>query len=87
MKKNLTILGVMALVSLISCNNNEKREEKETPPPAPATQQTTTPAEQKDGTTIKVNDNGVSVESKNAQNKNNVNISKDSVSIELSNPK
>ena len=103
MKKNLTILGVMAIVSLISCNNNEKREENQTTPPAPVTQQPTpvtqqttpapekkespTPVEQKDGTTIKVNGNGVSLESKNAQNKNNVNISKDSLSIELSKPK
>lgn len=78
MKKSLLFPAILVIAGLISCNNNTKKEEKETPPP---------PSEQKEGTTIKVNDKGASVESNEGSNKNNVHISKDSVSMEISKPK
>jgi hypothetical protein len=81
MKKIMILMGMAAF---ISCNNNVKEEDKSTPP----VQQTPPPAEgQKDGTTIKVNNDGVSVESKDGSNKSNVKVSQDSTSIEISRPK
>ena len=86
MKKIMILLGVAAL---FACNTNVKEEDKSTPPPAEAAPaQQTPPAEgQKDGTTIKLNGDGVSVESKDGSKKSNVKVSQDSTSIEISRPK
>jgi hypothetical protein len=85
MKKIMILMGMAAF---IACNNNVKEEDKSTPPAAAPVQQTPPPAEgQKDGTTIKVNNDGVSVESKDGSNKSNVKVSQDSTNIEISRPK
>lgn len=61
-----------------------------TPPPAATPEKkpvVVEPASQKEGTTIKMNENGVSIENKAGTKKNNVKISTDSTSIEISRPK
>ena len=93
MKKNIILLGALAMLAIASCNNStDKKETIETPPPPPtaSTEKTTIivdPASQKEGTTIKMNDKGISIENKDGTKKNNVKISKDSMNIEISRPK
>ena len=97
MKKNIILFGVMAMLAMASCNNStDKKEPNETPPPAPAPappaspEKTTVivnPPSQKEGTTIKMNDQGISIENKDGSKKNNINISKDSTNIEITRPK
>ena len=92
MKKNIILLGALAMLAIASCNNStDKKETIETPPPPPASTEKTTiivdPASQKEGTTIKMNDKGLSIENKDGTKKNNVKISKDSMNIEISRPK
>ena len=75
-----------------SCNSQtETKEPVEAAPAPPASEENKTivvdSASQKEGTTIKMNENGVSVENKDGSKKNNVKISKDSSSIEISKPK
>ena len=68
------------MLATASCNQKE--------PSNPPSEKTTAPADtQRDGTTIKVNEKGMSVESKDGSKKTNVNISKDSSSIEIKRPK
>lgn len=80
------------MLAFASCNSKTetKDTDKTVPPPPPIEENKTVvvdPASQKEGTTIKMNENGVSVENKDGSKKNNVKISKDSSSIEISNPK
>ena len=89
---------MLAFFGIAACTNSDNKSEtnsetKPEPKPEPKPeepQNTSTPAEspkQKDGTTIKVNDGGVSVESKDGEKKSNVSISSDSANIEISRPK
>ena len=98
MKKNIILFGAMVMLAMASCNNStDKKEPNETPaPPAPAPappaspEKTTVivnPASQKEGTTIKMNDQGISIENKDGSRKNNIKISKDSANIEITRPK
>ena len=93
MKKNIILFGVLAILATGACsNNNDKKESVDTPTPpapAPAPEKTTIVVDsgQKEGTTIKVNDQGVSIENKDGSKKNNVKISKDSANIEITRPK
>ena len=92
MKKNIILLGALAMLAIASCNNStDKKETIETPPPPPASTEKTTiivdPASQKEGTTIKMNDQGISIENKDGSKKNNIKISKDSANIEITRPK
>ena len=94
MKKNIILFGVMGMLAMASCNNSsDKKESNETPPPPPtaASPEKKTvivdPASQKEGTTIKMNDQGISIENKDGSKKNNIKISKDSANIEITRPK
>ncbi len=93
MKTKIILSGTLAMLAMASCQNNStQKDSNETPPsvetPAPAEKKTVVvDPNQKDGTTIKVNDEGMSIENKDGSKKNNVNISKDSTSIEISRPK
>ena len=80
------------MLAFASCNNQTETKEPVESTPAPAaTEESKTvvvdPASQKEGTTIKMNENGVSVENKDGSNKSNVKISGDSSSVEISRPK
>ncbi len=94
MKKNLILFGALTMLAFASCNNKTETKEpvESTPAPAPAASEETKtvvvdPPSQKEGTTIKMNENGVSVENKDGSTKNNVKISGDSTSVEISRPK
>ena len=90
MKKSIILLGALAMLAIASCNNStDKKETIETPPPASPEKTTiiVDPASQKEGTTIKMNDKGISIENKDGSKKNNVKISKDSMNIEITRPK
>ncbi len=95
MKKNIILFGSLAMFALTACNNSSENKtvpiESPAPAPTPATPEKTTvtvePSSQKEGTTIKMNDQGLSIENKDGSKKNNVKISKDSTNIEISRPK
>lgn len=88
MKKVLMIAGMAVMLSVASCK--DKKEEPVTPPPPPPVENPSAdPApqpitqEEKDGTSINVSSDGVQVESKNGENKTDVNLSKDNQNIEI----
>lgn len=92
MKKNIILFGALTMLAMASCNNQtETKEPVETTTTPPASSEKTTvviqPASQKEGTTIQLNDKGISIENKDGSKKNNVKISKDSMNIEISRPK
>lgn len=89
MIKLINLLGILSILLVASCDN--KKQEKDTyqapVQPAPVEQPAATAPKPKDGTTIKVGEQGVSYENKNGGSKQKVNVSKDSSSVEISNPK
>lgn len=96
MKNNIFLLGMFSFLTLSSCNNNNKEVESSTTPapetvvveqPTPVKHAPEQPTPETEGTTIKMNDNGVSYENKNDGKSSNVNISGDSTSIEIKRPK
>ncbi len=92
MKKHIILFGALTMLVFASCNSQTETKEPVEATPAPvASEESKTvvvdPASQKEGTTIKMNENGVSIENKDGSKKNNVKISSDSSSIEISNPK
>jgi hypothetical protein len=81
MKQITFICGLLFMLAIASCYQKESTNtstEKVVVPPDTAP---------KDGTTIKVNDRGMSVESKDGSKKTNVSVSKDSANIEINKPK
>ena len=84
MKKNIILASAIAMLAMTSCNNSTKQD---TPPPPAEKPRVHADSTAPDGTTIKVNDNGVSIESKDGSKKNSVKVSRDSASIQLSTPK
>lgn len=85
MKKNIILPALLAMLAVTSCNNSSNQNSE---PPAPA-EKTVAPHDSTlpDGTSIKVNDQGISIENKEGSKKNSVKVSKDSASIEIKNPK
>ena len=92
MNKNIVLAGMLSILSLSACDNknneNKERDAGSAPPPAPVEQTAPPPGtKQQDGTTLKVNEEGVNYESKEGGKKRSVNISKDSTSMEIKTPK
>jgi len=92
MKKQIILFGALTMLVFASCNSQTESQEPVETAPAPAASEgnktvVVDSASQKEGTTIKMNENGISVENKDGSKKNNVKISSDSSSIEISNPK
>ncbi|MBY8962284.1 hypothetical protein KJK34_05920 [Flavobacterium sp. D11R37] len=94
MRKMMMLSGAIAALLLASCK--DKKEEPEmpaTPPPVenpapPATPEptvnTTVPVEEdNDGTSVNINEDGVSVQNKNGDKENNVTISRDKKEIQI----
>ncbi len=81
------MFSMLTVFGMAACTNSEKKEVKQEEQPASSTSAPAPASGQEDGTTIKVNNDGVSVESKDGSKKSNVSISKDSTSIEISRPK
>ena len=87
MKKNIILFAALTMMVMASCNNNPTNENTSTPP-SPQPERTTVVVDTpKDGTTIKVGNDGVSFESKDGSKKSSVKISADSSKIEISTPK
>ena len=85
MKKLILLTGVMALTLLTSC-----KDKKETPPPTPPTVEDPAPppapeptVEEENGTSIKVNEDGVSVKSKDGEKESNVTITDDKKEVNI----
>jgi len=90
MKKSIILSGMFFMLAAAACNNSStEKEPASTPPPTPPPVEKAAPAanEQKDGTTIKVGNDGVSIESKDGSRKSNVKVSTDTTKIEISRPK
>lgn len=91
MKKIVIMSGIVAMTLLASCK--DKKEEVPPPPqpvenPAPPatpepTVNTTVENEEKDGTSVRINGDGVSVQNKNGDNESNVTISGDKKEVEI----
>ncbi|TRX01534.1 hypothetical protein [Flavobacterium gawalongense] len=86
MKKTILILGVLSILTIVSC---KKKEDKPFVPQAEtphATTTTSTPAvsrEAKDSTSIKVGTDGVDVSTKDGNTKTNVSVSGGEAKIEI----
>ena len=81
MKKTLLMIGFLATMAL-GCDNRKNDgdvppPEEPTPAPAPA------PEEREDGTTLKINEEGVSYENKKGDDESNIQISTDTTNIEI----
>ena len=90
MKKSMLVFCMIAFFGMAACTNSDNKSDNKSETKDEKPENTSSPIEsskQKDGTTIKVNNDGVSIESKDGEKKNNVNISIDSANIEISRPK
>ncbi len=86
MKKNIILSSAFAILVMASCNNKPANESVSTSAPEEKTT-VVTDTKPKDGTTIKVDNNGMSIESKDGSKKSSVKIAGDSTKIEISRPK
>jgi uncharacterized lipoprotein YbaY len=87
MKKIILILGVLSIMTIVSC---KKKEDKPMTPQVETTTTTTTSAptatvsgKAKDSTSIKVGTDGVNVTTKNGATKTSVNVSGGEAKIEV----
>lgn len=78
------ILPAILCLALAACGGEKKEENKAAEQPA---QTKTKDTEQKDGTSINIDNNGVSVQTKDGENKTNVSIKSDTAHIEIKKPK
>ena len=85
MKKIIFICGALFMLAITSCY--QKEESKESTSTTTEKVVVSPDTGQKDGTTIKLNEQGMSVESKDGSKKTNVSVSKDSAGIEIKRPK
>ena len=92
MKHNITMFCILGMLSWASCSSNRQEV------PANTTPETTVKTvvvdtvhvqkdAQKEGTEIKISEQGMSVENKSGNKKTNVLISGDSSKVEISRPK
>ena len=89
MRKALMFLGIMSLMTIVSC---KKKEDMTVPPPPPPTiiNEINAPAdtiivkeEQTEGTSIKVGSEGLDISTKEGQKKTNVNVNGGEATIEI----
>lgn len=87
MKKLIMLSGVMAITLLASC-----KDKKETPPPTPPAVEDPAPPpapepavqqESNDGTSVKINEDGVSIKNKEGDNESNVTITDDKKEVNI----
>jgi len=94
MNKIFITIGMSLFIGLSSCSSNsstpppsqpdQSSPPAATPPPPPAK---TEAEKEKDGTNIKVDQNGVRVRTKDGERVNDVKIGKDSSSVEIKRPR
>ena len=70
MKKVILLSGVVALLLFASC----KDKKENTPPAPPPAPEPTVQEENKDGTSVSINQDGVSIENKDGEKESNVTI-------------
>ncbi len=92
MKNTILLFAAFSIIAVTSCNQSKKEENTtiapvEQPAAQPAAQPAETAPPSNDGTTIQMNEGGVSVESKDGSKTTNVSLSGDSSKIEISRPK
>ncbi|MET0760156.1 MAG: hypothetical protein ABWZ56_07030 [Flavobacterium sp.] len=83
MKKAVMFLGILSIMTIVSC---KKKEETLVPPPPPPVVETpAVPAEQNspDGTSVKVGTDGIEVKTKDGTTKTDVNVSNGDASVEI----
>lgn len=83
MKKQIILSGAVALMAITSCTQTTTEKTETTTEKTTIVRDSVAP----DGTTIKMNKDGVVIENKDGSKENNVSISKDSASIQISDPK
>ena len=90
MKRTITLFCMLGMLSWASCSSNRQEVPANTPPQTEVKTvvvDTVYKDAQKEGTNIKISDDGMSIEDKSGTKKTNVNISKDSSNLEISRPK
>ncbi|GGB71166.1 hypothetical protein GCM10007424_08970 [Flavobacterium suaedae] len=86
MKKIVALTGVLAMMLFASCKDKKQDTPPATPPPAesPAPPPAPEPqVEDEDGTSIKLNEDGVSVKNKDGENESNVTVTDDKKELEI----
>lgn len=87
MKKLIMLSGVMAIALLTSC-----KDKKETPPATPPAVEDPAPPlapeptvqeEDNDGTSVNINEDGVSIKNKDGDNQSNVTITDDKKEVNI----
>ena len=88
MKKITLFLGILSIITIVSCK--KKEEMPVPPPPAPTESSVPTPEapkpvveDNKDGTSIKVGKDGVDISTKDGANKTSVNVSNGDAKVEI----
>ena len=79
MKKVILLSGVVALLLFASCKDKKENTPPATPPPVespapPPAPEPTVQEENKDGTSVSINQDGVSIENKDGEKESNVTI-------------
>lgn len=86
--KNSSISAALAVLVLTSCNSKPSTDNANIQPAAPVEKTAVVVDPPKnDGTSIKVNNDGVSIESNDGSRKNSVKVVGDSASIEITRSK
>lgn len=84
MKKLSTLLGIATLMMATACNNSKNEPENQTVAPTVTnTSTTTTTKTNEDGTTVEVDEKGVSFENKDGIKETNVRITTDSSKFKI----
>jgi hypothetical protein len=95
MKKATLLFGALSLMALVSCKKEEKEVDVDAPAadttivvhetaPAPVTTDTVVvKPEESDGTSVKINSDGLDINSKDGTKKTSVNVSKDNAGVEI----
>jgi len=86
MKRNILLPTLLVALALAACNSRREDAPVNSPP---AVEDKTVVADtvQKEGTSIKVSEDGMSIENKDGSKKTNVTISGDSSKVEIYRPK
>lgn len=83
MKKAILFLGILSVMTIVSC---KKKEEAPVPPPTPETVETPAPPAEPgspDGTSVKVGTDGIEIKTKDGATKTDVNVSNGEASVEV----
>jgi hypothetical protein len=85
MKKATMIIGMMAVMAIVSCKKKEETTITTTPVAEPTTEVAPPPApeEEQDGTSISVGTDGVDISTKNGAKETNVKVENGDAKVEV----